>query len=157
MTAFLPTFIEMDTGNLWLAGAALTVLEAAGVAGALTSGSLSDYFGRRRVLLVALVGAPICLLLFVWTEGWLSFLMLIFTGITLLSTTPVMLALVQENASKSPSAANGMFMAASFIARSGVVVIIGLLGDWIGLHTTFIISAGIGFLGIPFIFLLPKK
>ncbi|GAH29937.1 unnamed protein product, partial [marine sediment metagenome] len=49
MTAFLPTYIKMETGNLWLAGIALTLFEAAGVAGVLTAGSISDWFGRRTV------------------------------------------------------------------------------------------------------------
>ena len=31
MTAFLPTFIQLETSNLWLAGIALTVFEATGV------------------------------------------------------------------------------------------------------------------------------
>ncbi|MBW1891941.1 MAG: MFS transporter, partial [Deltaproteobacteria bacterium] len=52
MTAFLPTFIELETGNLWLAGFALTIFEATGVIGVMTAGSLSDYLGRRRVLLM---------------------------------------------------------------------------------------------------------
>ena len=76
------------------------------------------------------------------------------TGFTLLSTTPVMLALVQENAGDSPSAANGLFMMISFLARSAVVVIIGLSGDLIGLKMTFIIFALIGFGGLPFVFRL---
>ena len=29
MIAFLPTYIQMETGNLWLAGIALTLFEAA--------------------------------------------------------------------------------------------------------------------------------
>ena len=33
LTAFLPTFIKLETGNLWLAGIALTVFEITGVAG----------------------------------------------------------------------------------------------------------------------------
>ncbi len=51
LTAFLPTYIKMETGNLWLAGIALTLFEAAGVAGVLTAGSVSDRFGRRKTLL----------------------------------------------------------------------------------------------------------
>ena len=157
MTTFLPTFIEMETGNLWLAGAALTILEATGVAGVLTAGSLSDRFGRQRILLVSLLGAPISLFLFTWTGGWVRFVTLLFIGFTLLSTTPVMLALVQEHAKRSPSAANGLFTMVSFTARSAVVVVVGLLGDLIGLRSTYMISAGMGLLALPFILMLPKK
>ncbi|MCK4984016.1 MAG: MFS transporter, partial [Desulfobacterales bacterium] len=66
ITAFLPTFIKLETGNLWLAGAALTVFEITGVAGVFTAGSISDRFGRRRILMASLLGAPVSLLIFAW-------------------------------------------------------------------------------------------
>lgn len=154
MAAFLPTFITMNTGNLWLAGAALTIYETAGVAGVMVAGTLSDRFGRRRMLTLSLLGAPLSLLAFVWVDGWAAYALLAMTGFTLLSTTPVMLALVQENAGDSPAAANGLFMMISFLARSAVVVIIGLSGDLIGLKMTFMIFALVGFAGLPFVFKL---
>jgi FSR family fosmidomycin resistance protein-like MFS transporter len=155
MASFLPTFIAMNTGNLWLAGAGLTIFEIAGVAGVMVAGTLSDRFGRRRMLTLSLLGAPLSLLTFVWVDGWLAYAMLVLTGFTLLSTTPVMLALVQENAVESPSAANGLFMMISFLARSAVVVIVGMTGDLIGLKAAFIIFALVGFIGLPFVFHLP--
>lgn len=157
MATFLPTFINLETGNLWLAGAALTIFEASGVAGVLTAGSLSDYFGRRQILLISLVGAPIGLFLFAGGGGWIRYLTLMFTGFTVLSTTPVMLALVQEHAKSSPSAANGFFMMISFMARSAIVVVVGFIGDLIGLRATYFLSAALGLLGVPFILMLPKK
>ena len=156
MAAFLPTFITMNTGNLWLAGAGLTIFEAAGVAGVLVAGTLSDRLGRRRMLTISLLGAPVSLLAFVWAQGWLAYVMLIFCGFTLLSTTPVMLALVQEHAGASPSAANGLFMMISFLARSAIVVVVGMVADSIGLKTAYIIFALVGFIGLPFVFRLPN-
>jgi FSR family fosmidomycin resistance protein-like MFS transporter len=155
MAAFLPTFIVMNTGTLWLAGAGLTIFEIAGVAGVMVAGSLSDRFGRRRMLTLSLIGAPISLLAFVWADGWTAYALLVLNGFTLLSTTPVMLALVQENAGKSPSAANGLFMMISFLSRSAVVVIIGMAGDLIGLKSAFVIFSLVGFLGLPFVYRLP--
>jgi len=157
MTAFLPTYINQETGNLWLAGMALTLFEVAGVAGVLTAGSMSDLFGRRKTLLVSLVGAPVCLFIFSLTGGWFRIAALLVTGFTLLSTTPVMLALVQEHARHSPAAANGLFMMISFISRSAVVVVVGFIADRLGLHAAYLISAAMGLIGIPFIFKLPKK
>ena len=129
MTAFLPTYINQETGNLWLAGIALTLFEVAGVAGVLTAGSMSDLFGRRKTLLVSLIGAPLCLFVFTLSGGWFRIAALLVTGFTLLSTTPVMLALVQEHGRHSPAAANGLFMMINFIARSAVVVIVGFVAD----------------------------
>ncbi|MBW2022010.1 MAG: MFS transporter [Deltaproteobacteria bacterium] len=156
MAAFLPTFIKEETGNLWLGGTALTLFEFSGVVGVMSAGSLSDHFGRRKVLLVSLLAAPFMLFLFVWLRSWLRFIALMFTGLSILSTTPVMLALVQEHAKGSPSAANGFFMMISFLARSAIVVVVGFLGDLVGLRNTYLISSFLGVLGIPLIFALPK-
>ncbi len=154
---FLPTFLEQETGNLWLAGTGLAVMEGTGVIGALTAGIVSDHLGRRRMLLLSLLGAPVGLFLMTVTAGWLRFLMVIFTGFTLLSTTPVMLAMVQEHGKRSPAAANGLFMMASFLARSAIVVVIGWMADIAGLRMTYIISSAIGLLAIPFVLKLPGK
>jgi FSR family fosmidomycin resistance protein-like MFS transporter len=121
------------------------------------AGSSSDWFGRRKTLLVSLLGAPLFLFLFTLTDGWLRLTALLVVGFTLLSTTPVMLALVQENARHSPAAANGLFMMISFLARSAVVVVVGFIADHIGLNATYLISAAMGLAGIPFILMLPKK
>ncbi|NOQ47322.1 MAG: MFS transporter [Desulfobulbaceae bacterium] len=157
LTVFLPTFIQSQSGNIWLGGIALTLFEAAGVVGVLTAGSLSDYLGRRRMLFLSLVGAPLSLLVFVISGDWIRVLALLSTGFMLLSTTPVMLALIQEHAGDSPATANGIFMMIAFLARSSVVVLIGLIADWTGLQTAYLVSAAAGLVGIPFIMLLPGK
>ncbi|AEH45542.1 major facilitator superfamily MFS_1 [Thermodesulfatator indicus DSM 15286] len=157
LTTFLPTYIKTQSGNLWLAGLALSVLEAAGVVGVLIAGPLSDFLGRQKTLAISLIGAPVFILLFLESSGIWQFLALIGCGATLLSTTPVMLALVQEHAKESPATANGIFMMLSFVFRSSIVIFIGFLADRLGLHTTYFISALVGMLGIPFLFFLPKK
>jgi FSR family fosmidomycin resistance protein-like MFS transporter len=155
MATFLPTFVRMETGSLWLAGISLTVYEAAGVVGVLSAGALSDRFGRRRVLLAALVGAPVSVALFAVLPGWFRLAALVLVGLTVLSTTPVMLAMVQEHAKESPAAANGLFMMISFLARSGIVVAVGFIADHMGLEGTYLLSAVLGLAGIAFVLKLP--
>jgi FSR family fosmidomycin resistance protein-like MFS transporter len=158
VVTFLPTFIRQETGDLWLAGISLALVETTGVIGVLTSGTLSDRMGRRRVLMAALLIAPIALLLFVLAAPiWLRLAALLIAGFSLLATTPVMLALVQESAGDKPSAANGWFMMLSFIARSAVVVIVGFFGDLLGLRVTFLLSAVLGLFALPFIRMLPAS
>jgi FSR family fosmidomycin resistance protein-like MFS transporter len=82
--------------------------------------------------------------------------MMVATGVSLLSTTPVMLAMIQEQATESPSSANGLFMMVSFMARSSTVVLIGWLGDVAGLQITYTIAAVMGMLAIPFVLKLPQ-
>lgn len=117
----------------------------------LCAGTLSDRIGRQRVLFWVLMVAPIAILTFVFTDGFIKIAMVGVAGFTVLSTTPVMLALVQENAKMNPSAANGLFMMASFFVRSVAVFLAGIIGDLAGLDNMFIVSAVIGFFAIPFL------
>ncbi|RME53942.1 MAG: MFS transporter, partial [Caldilineae bacterium] len=62
ITTYLPIFMsDIKQADLWLAAAALTVLEAAGVVGALATGTSSDWLGRRRVLFVLFLLGPLVL------------------------------------------------------------------------------------------------
>lgn len=157
MGMFLTVYVEKSTGSLWYGGAALALYEAFGVAGILSAGILSDRLGRQRVLFWALVIAPAAILMFVFTSGVVKIAMLLITGFTVLSTTPVMLALIQETAHKNPSAANGLFMMVSFAVRSVAVVLVGALGDAFGLDAMFIIAAVLGLGAIPFLIKLKPR
>ena len=154
LTAFLPLYILQQTGNVWLSGISLSLFEGAGVAGIMLVGGLSDRFGRTRMLLFCLVTAPLSLLAFTLVDGWLAYGALLLTGFSLLSTTPVMLAMIQEHSGEGSSAANGVFMMISFLARSAVVVLVGFVADQVGLSTTFLLCALIGLAGIPMVFWL---
>ena len=69
VTIFLPIFLTEEGANVWLAGAALSIVEAAGIAGALAGGWISDHVGRRAVLVFGHIGAPSVLLLFLAADG----------------------------------------------------------------------------------------
>ena len=155
MGVFLTVYVENRTGSLWLGGAALALYEAFGVAGVLSAGTLSDWLGRQRVMLWVLMAAPLAILCFVLTTGIWQVAALVITGFTVLSTTPVMLAIIQENATQNPSAANGLFMMVSFAVRSLAVFFCGIMGDFAGLDNMFLISAAIG--GTAIFFLLKLK
>ena len=157
MGIFLTIFVERQTGSLWYGGAALALYEIFGVAGVLSAGTFSDWLGRQRVLFWVLMVAPVAILIFVFSTGILKFVMLAITGFTVLSTTPVMLAIIQENAKDNPSAANGLFMMISFAVRSIAVLLAGVIGDLAGLENIFIVSAAIGFTAIPFLLKLGTK
>jgi len=151
LTAFLPLYVMQQSGNVWLAGIALSLFEAAGVVGILTVGGLSDRFGRKQLLGFCLVVSPLAFLLFTCTSGWLQMIVLLLTGFSLLSTTPLMLAMIQEFSVDGSSSANGVFMMISFLARSAVVVLVGFVADLLGLERTFIICGLIGMTAIPFV------
>jgi FSR family fosmidomycin resistance protein-like MFS transporter len=157
LNTYLPIFLAEEGAELWLAGISLSVLEAAGVVGALLGGSLSDRFGRRVVLLISLLATPFLMLLFLAASGWLRFPLLLAMGFAGLSITPVIMALVQESCPENRALANGTYMSLSFLLRSGVVVVVGAMGDAWGMRLAFMACALIMLLGLPFLPLLPKR
>ena len=155
LTIYLPVFLSEEGATLWRAGAALSVLQAAGVVGALLGGALSDRLGRRLILALSLVLTPGFMFAFLAAKGWGQFLLLPALGLTSLSTAPAIMALVQETFPHSRSLANGVYMALNFLIQSGAVLILGALGDRFGLRLAFTVSAAIPLLGLPFLFLFP--
>ncbi len=157
ITMYMPTFLQQRGAALWMAGGAVSILEAAGVAGALFSGPLSDRLGRKPVLSAAIGGAALSMLFFVRVQGWLMFPLLLLLGFSMLSTQPVFLAIVQDHFPEHRSVANGLYMSMAFLLRSAALFLVGFLGDHLGLETVYLLGAGLGLLAVPAVWLLPEK
>jgi FSR family fosmidomycin resistance protein-like MFS transporter len=156
LTTYLPTFLSEEGAGLFFAGASLSILEGAGVVGALVGGSLSDRFGRRAVLSASMLTTPLLMFAFLLVNGWLQVPLLLLMGFSALSVGPVIMALVQESSPESRALANGVYMALSFVIRSGVIVLVGAVGDLFDLRVAFTVSAVITLLGLPLVLLLPS-
>jgi FSR family fosmidomycin resistance protein-like MFS transporter len=156
MGIFLPVFIERQTGNIFLAGAGLALYETFGIAGVLCAGTVSDLVGRKKVLFSALFFAPIALILFIMTQGLLQIFMLAMSGFTIIAVTPVLLAIVQENAKGNPASANSLFMMVAFFSRGLAIMLVGFFGDIMGLEYAYITCAIIGFTALPFLMKLKE-
>ena len=157
LTTYLPTFLSEEGAGLWLAGASLSLLEAGGVVGALLGGAMSDRLGRRLVLFISMLTTPLLMFAFLASDGWPRFPLLLMMGFTALSVTPVMMALVQESFPDNRALANGVYMSFSFLLSSGVIVVLGAMGDLFGLRLAFTVSAVITLLGLPLVLVLPRK
>jgi FSR family fosmidomycin resistance protein-like MFS transporter len=154
VTVFLPLYLTSTGRSGWLAGAALSIVEAAGIAGAFAGGWVSDHIGRRPVLVLGFATAPVALLLFLATDGALQIALLPVIGLTLLSVPPVLMALVQEKVPESRALANGVYLSMNFAIRSVGAIAFGAVGDAFGLRTAMMISALAMFLGLPIVWLL---
>jgi FSR family fosmidomycin resistance protein-like MFS transporter len=78
-------------------------------------------------------------------------------GFAVYSASPVMMALVQEYGRDHPATANGLYMALVFASQSLIIILVGAVADRWGLRATFYGCALLGFAGLPFVRLLPKK
>ncbi len=157
MSTFLPTYLTSEGSSLWIAGASLTILETAGVVGAFLAGSLSDRFGRRKMLVISFIFTPIFILLFMFSKGFVQIPLLIFMGFFGISITPVIMAIVLENFPDNRSFANGVYMAFNFVLMAFSTLLVGQIADLINLRITFFISAALIILGLPIIRFLPKS
>lgn len=154
---YLPVFISAQGSSLWLAGASYSIYELAGAAGTFFVGTASDRFGRRRVLMLASLIAPLLMLLFIATAGWLRIIALLAVGFTSLSTNAVLMAMVQEFSVDHPATANGLYFAIMFASRSLIIILVGAMADHFGLQFAFYFCALIGFLALPFVRALPDR
>ena len=116
---------------------------------------MSDRAGRKLILLAASLLSAGLLLVFLKVSGWMVVPVLLLLGFTALSTTPVMLAIVQDQLPEHRAMGNGLFMTITFLVRPIAILAIGAIGDRGGLQSAYFWSALISLLAIPAILALP--
>jgi len=157
LTAFLPTFFYSERGEtLWFANSALAVFQLAGALGTILSGSISDKLGRKNTLLIISVISPIMMFLFINSEGWIAFVFLLLLGLFVFAPGPVLMALVQDRSKELPVFMNSIYMTLNFVAAALAVFLSGVMGDWLGLEKTYLISSFLALGAIPFVLLLKR-
>jgi FSR family fosmidomycin resistance protein-like MFS transporter len=158
LTAFLPTFYYSEKGEtLWFANSALAAFQLSGALGTILAGSISDKIGRRRTLLMISIISPFMMFLFVNSEGLLSFVFLVLLGFFVFAPGPVLIALVQDRSKEFPVFMNSIYMTVSFVTSASAVFFAGVMGDWLGLERTYLISSILALGSIPFALSLNKK
>lgn len=157
LQTYLPILLTGEGETLWLASVSLAVMQAAGVAGAMVGGTLSDRIGRRWMLFAAMLPSGVLMLVFLAIAGAWRFPVLLLLGFASLSINPVVMAIVQESFPQNRALANGFYMAFSFVVRSGVVLLLGWLGDAFGMHLAFTVTAVATLLAVPLVLILPEK
>ncbi|MCK9398684.1 MAG: MFS transporter [Bacteroidales bacterium] len=156
LTTFLPTYMTLKGESLWTGGVFLSVLELSGAAGTLFWGYYSDRIGRRKALSIIVYTAPVLMFLFSVIDGWAALPVLAILGFFLLGTTPILLALTQDRGTERPAFFNSMFLTVSFGSEAAALMIAGIMADWVGLETTFNLSAVIALGAIPFVFMIKR-
>lgn len=157
LSAFLPTYLTGKGESLWAGGIALSALQLAGAAGSFFFGTISDRIGRKTVLMITVLIAPVLMWLFVEIGGIFTIALLILLGLFLFGVTPVTLAIINEIKTDRPSFVNGVYMTINFVFGSLCVPLVGLLADWLGMENAYLVSAAMAFGAIPFIIMLPKN
>ncbi len=157
LLVFIPTYLTDAGAGLVLAGAAVTVFEIGGAVGAFSGGTVSDRIGRRPMLAIAAgVGAPLLIAALALPAGPAVLPVLAIAGVVLLTAGPVELVLMQELLPDNRSTAVGLSIFVTTITSAVGTVVVGALGQAMGLQAALILAAAAALLALPFIALLPE-
>lgn len=154
---YLPTFMSSEGAAFAVAGISLTVVQLGGTLGVFLMGVFSDRFGPRAIAVFGTLVSVAFSLGFLAAQGWLQMVMLAGIGLTAFIANPAFLTMMQTTFPENRALANGVYMSASFVLRSVVVVIVGMLADRFGMRPVFMGSALAALLAVPIILLLPAR
>lgn len=154
LTLYLPVYLTGQGASLWYAGISLSVLQFFGVVGTFVAGNVSDRVGRRTTLMLSSVATVVIMALFVWSN---SIVLLAVLGLFLFASGPVLMAATQDRRSHMPTFMNSMYMFINFGVSSLVVFAVGLLGDGLGLESTYWICALVCIGTVPLAYLVTAK
>ena len=145
-----------DRGQpLTIASLALSVFALSEGIGNLFGGRLSDYLGRKRVIVGSMALALPLFYLFLLTDGPLSFMFLALAGAVLISSVPVCVVLGQELVPEQRGLVSGLMMGLAWGVGALLITLVGYLGDRLGLEvalgivTALLVPALILALGLP--------
>lgn len=124
-------------------GLSLTVFALSGALGGVIGGRLSDRFGRRRVIVGALLSSIPFLYLFLITDGVQSMVTLALGGLLLLASNPVSVAFAQELFPEHRGMVSGLVMGFAWGVGSLLITLVGYLGDLLGLEAALGIVTGL--------------
>jgi len=156
LSTYLPVFMVQSGTPLWLAGAALSILEISGVVGALILGPFSDKIGRKKIIIISIIVSATLVPIFLQLSGWAVFPILILIGFFSISTGTIFLALVQDNFQHHRATGNSIYILLSFLSNALMLIVIGLIGDNFGLSLAYWLSSFAALLSIPVMQLLPS-
>lgn len=157
IAAFLPVYLKGKGYSLFISGSSLSIVAGASVVGVCVSGPLADIFGKKNVLVAMGILAPIAMLIFLFSKTWFIIPSLILLGVCAFSTTPVVMALIQDVGEKIPAFANSIYMIFNFLITSLIVLIVSKFFDVFGITRTLYLCVICALSGLPFVFFIPKE
>jgi len=150
-TLYLAVYLTQQGFELWSASIAISVLQFFGVIGTFISGSLSDKYGRKEILVSMSIGSALTMTLFLFSHNiYTVFGVLALLGIFMFASGPILLAVIHDVQTEMPTFINSVYMTINFSISSIVVLVMGIFGDKIGLANTYEIAAILAFCAIPF-------
>ena len=135
MLTMLPLYFQSQNISNIAASRLLTLMLFAGAVGGLMGGFISDYYGRKRLIVGSLVLSTPLFFAFFYTEGIVSIIFLALAGATLLSSFSVTVIAAQEAIPDNKALAAGLSMGLAGGIGGLAVISIGWIADIWGLSS----------------------
>lgn len=140
MLTLLPLFLKSQNLSNIAASHLVTIMLAAGAIGGVIGGFVSDYYGRKRLIVGSLVLTTPLFFGFLLTQGAISTIFLALAGATLLSSFSVTIVAAQEAIPNNKALASGLTMGFAGGIGGLAVILIGRVGDIWGLTAAITIT-----------------
>ncbi len=155
--AFVPTWYKSLGYSASFYGPLATTIVLASALGSIGSGTLADRFGRRTVIVGALVLTVPTILLFTAFTGPIGFVTGALIGLLAASTGPLMLVMAQQLMTGRAGLASGLILGLGFVTGAIGVPVMGAIADVYGIVAAMRFQVIIVVATIAVSFLLPTE
>jgi FSR family fosmidomycin resistance protein-like MFS transporter len=155
--AFIPTWYKSLGYSASFYGPLATVVVVASAFGTIGSGTLADRYGRRAVIVGALILTMPVIILFAQFTGPIGFLTGAGVGFLAASTGPLMLVMAQQLMAGRAGMASGLILGLGFVTGAIGVPIMGAMADAFGIAAAMRFQAVIVLVTIAVAFFLPSE
>ena len=143
---YLPLYLTHKGKTLAIANMSLSFFQFFAIIGTFLAGNIADKIGNKKTLIISTSIACFTMPFFVLLN--FTYIPLIFLGLSLFSTGPVMLSIVHHQ--QNSAELNGVYMMLAFLIPAIVTFIMGATIDIVGLKITGILSFVFLFLSVFF-------
>lgn len=149
---FLPLRLAFEGRDLAFIGTALFLLMAGSTVSMVIMGRAADRWGKKRVLVFAMMGTPVLLLAGRMLSGWGAILFFALGTAAINATMPVTAAIAQELTPNSRGMASSVVMGLSWGIANMLMGPFGKVGDLFGVDAILLIVALLPLLCLPMLF-----